>query len=624
MSRVATWLLLLIFVCGFSAFAGEGDEVARFDYVRWKCDVMGSSATVTVQLQLTILNPAGKDFGAVSLTESKYSRVRSAEYRLLGPNGKPIQKLKLGDLTKACGFGAGFELYTDICHYFGSFAFPSYPAVIEATYTKEFDNLSFIGAPILQHNDASITLLEMTLNCDVQHPLAWKLYGLDVEPTVTTNGNRMNAAWRFENLPPDPEINRLPLEEKGKPYIAFADETFELEGYKVEGRTWKNLGVWYNKLAAKQYLPEGTSVAATAGTMEDARRIYRELIKSTRYVAVEVGLSGWQPLPAQGVASKGYGDCKGLSTLLVSRLRAAGITAYPVLVRTTSLGLIDPEFVTDGFNHLITCAVVGSDTLWLDPTCSECLPGDLPSMDENTLALLVNDSGGVLVRLPQSTSAENVLTRAVQMVIDDSTFVHLKVKATAIGNMSHSLRNFLKHAQRDQLADFTHDYLMSGDRRFKVLSQKHAGVDTLDIPVSIMGELEGTRKLDRIKQTAYVNPFVVVSRDKLDDIRLSGRTLPLSLAYPYSVYDSVNIGGSILAQCDSVVLPPQDSCQFTGGKMVVSYAMTDQGPVAIARQEYTQAVVQPEHFPELQTFITSYRKLLDRPIKLHLKSATNR
>jgi len=39
-----------------------------------------------------------------------------------------------------------------------------------------------------------------------------------------------------------------------------------------------------------------------------------------RYVAIEIGIGGWQPHPAADVFSHQYGDCKDKATLLSSML----------------------------------------------------------------------------------------------------------------------------------------------------------------------------------------------------------------------------------------------------------------------------------------------------------------
>ena len=84
--------------------------------------------------------------------------------------------------------------------------------------------------------------------------------------------------------------------------------------------------------------------------------------ETTRYLGLFTGLGGIIPAPAGEVLANGYGDCKGLGTLLIALLRAVGIDAWPVLVRTGHVGPLaaaTPNPIQ--FNHYIVWADDGAD-----------------------------------------------------------------------------------------------------------------------------------------------------------------------------------------------------------------------------------------------------------------------
>ena len=56
--------------------------------------------------------------------------------------------------------------------------------------------------------------------------------------------------------------------------------------------------------------------------------------QQVRYVAIEVGIGGFQPHFANDVLKHEYGDCKDKVTLLSAMLREIGIESYYVLINT--------------------------------------------------------------------------------------------------------------------------------------------------------------------------------------------------------------------------------------------------------------------------------------------------
>ena len=53
-----------------------------------------------------------------------------------------------------------------------------------------------------------------------------------------------------------------------------------------------------------------------------------------RYVAIELGIGGWQPHPAKDIYSNHYGDCKDKATLLSTMLKEIGVDSDYIVVNT--------------------------------------------------------------------------------------------------------------------------------------------------------------------------------------------------------------------------------------------------------------------------------------------------
>ncbi len=81
--------------------------------------------------------------------------------------------------------------------------------------------------------------------------------------------------------------------------------------------SWKDIGIWYNGLTQSSRIssPRSTRKVAelTAGISDPLQRIRAitdYMQKNIRYMAVEIGIGGFQPHPAADVFAHQFGDCK--------------------------------------------------------------------------------------------------------------------------------------------------------------------------------------------------------------------------------------------------------------------------------------------------------------------------
>ena len=86
--------------------------------------------------------------------------------------------------------------------------------------------------------------------------------------------------------------------------------------------------------------------------------------REIRYVGIEVGIGGLQPIRRPMSFKYRYGDCKDKATLLISMLNAVGVRATWVLV-DTHRGFVDPALPSRDGNHMI--AAIEIPTGYTDP-----------------------------------------------------------------------------------------------------------------------------------------------------------------------------------------------------------------------------------------------------------------
>jgi Domain of Unknown Function with PDB structure (DUF3857)/Transglutaminase-like superfamily len=198
--------------------------------------------------------------------------------------------------------------------------------------------------------------------------------------------------------------------------------------------SWNALGNWYTGLIAgrRNPTPELSEKAhqLTAGKNsfdEKLKALTTFLQSEVRYVAIEIGIGGFQPHPAGDIFHARYGDCKDKATLLSSMLQEVGIKSEYVLIHTER-GVVHPNLPSNFFDHAILAielpsevktdayysvvtAQTGKRYLIFDPTDEQTPAGELRAQLQNTYALLVTDSGGELIHIPLFSPDTNLLTR---------------------------------------------------------------------------------------------------------------------------------------------------------------------------------------------------------------------
>jgi hypothetical protein len=233
-------------------------------------------------------------------------------------------------------------------------------------------------------------------------------------------------------------------------------------------QSWNDLGNWYGRLAGPRRVAtprlQARTRELTAGKSEVLDRI-RALTafaqNDVRYVAIEIGVGGYQPHAADEIFANRYGDCKDKVTVLATMLQDAGIESYYLLVHT-SRDYVDPDFPSIGsFNHVISAIRLPANVtvtpgysvidhprlgklLLFDPTNTTTPVGYLPSYLQDSKGLLVTAGGGELIDLPVHPSSANQLHIAATMNLDADGTLDGEVVETRSGWMAAGWRSHLE------------------------------------------------------------------------------------------------------------------------------------------------------------------------------------
>ncbi len=426
-------------------------------------DILNKGTGVfTTSYTMTILNESGSRYASYVVFYDKLSKVNYMRAKVYDKNGKYIRTLKKRDI-KDYSAADGYSIYSDNRVKYAKLSHNEYPYTIAVEYRKTYKGLLFYRGWYPQSSRRmAVEKSEFTIRTPRNLPFRYK--EINLEKASKPTGNVGTQTWKIENLP----AFKSESYRKQSPYprLLLAPNSFSIEGYAGNMKSWKDFGIWQSKLnagrqeiapATIQKLKNLTSELPT--TEQKVKKVYEYLQQNTRYVSIQLGIGGWQTFSAQTVDEKGYGDCKALSNYTYSMLKALGIRSHYTLVRAgRGERPIQTDFPSSQFNHVILCVPNKKDTVWLECTSQRASFGYLGSFTGDRDVLLITEDGGKIVHTPIYNQSVNTLYRTAQVTLDAKGDAQASVHTTYQAIQAEAIAR-LMHRKPDHQKKWLYDHL---------------------------------------------------------------------------------------------------------------------------------------------------------------------
>ncbi len=423
------------------------DAVVRFDETEFYIEGLKSSVT-RKHWAITVFNEGGEARHSMfKAYYDKLSQVKRIEGTLYDAGGKVLKRLKSADITdiSLASFGSDITDNRVKVAEFDKKYYP-YPYTVEFSFELKSSNMMFypLWVPAAYERMAIESAVFR-----ISAPAAMNYHKLALyvpeSSKITRKDNRNEETWEIRGYK-TPEFEHY-ARTPSVPQVITAPVEFQIDDYTGKINSWEDISSFYYHLnAGRDKLPPKTIaelnalVGAEQGTMEKIRKIYAFVQSRSRYQSIQLGLGGWQTIPAINVAEKGYGDCKALTNFTIALLKSAGIEAYAALIRAGDDAIMEhTEIPRMSFNHVIACVPVKNDTIWLECTSQDAPFGYQSDFTGNRLALLIKPSGGRLVSTTSYTPEINRQAREAVITVAENGDGKVRVK-TVYGGIQHDTR----------------------------------------------------------------------------------------------------------------------------------------------------------------------------------------
>ncbi len=386
-----------------------------------------------VRKVVKILRPKGRKYGEMYAGFDGTSKLHYMHIWSIGADGKEyaVKDNEMHDV----GTGEGFELYSDGRARVGQAPAMDVGAVAAMEYEKQerpyYNDIIWVpgeDVPVLKER------LTLNLPAGYTYRSAWKgkpkADAIDVE-----HGNTL---WEVTDQAALIDEERVPLQPSPMSVAPRMDIFYQGPGaggaYGAMTGDWKSIGEWYERLAKDRNKPDA-AITAKALELTQGKTDFRAKTEAIanfvqgdiRYVAIEVGVGGYQPHAATDTFKARYGDCKDKATLLSAMLNAVGIHSTWVWV-DTNRGVRNSEAPSLWGNHMIAgielpaeykpegmYSIVKADSgkrfLIFDPTWEKTPFGHLERNLQGSDALLIDGADSQSIRLPVLEPVRNLIER---------------------------------------------------------------------------------------------------------------------------------------------------------------------------------------------------------------------
>jgi hypothetical protein len=384
-----------------------------------------------------VLRPEGSEYGVVRADMSSETRVVSMHGWCIPAQGKDYEvKDKEGVETALTGLENG-ELVSDVRSRF--LRIPAAEPGNIVGYEVEYEKQPYVTQDAwgFQH---AIPVRESHFTLQLAPGWEYRAVWLNHAEVAPVSSGSNQIQWVLS------DIKAIRPEPKMPPWESISGamvlSLFPQNGKNAGFKDWASMGRWIDGLSSdrreasleiKNKVAELTQGAATPIQKMNALAAFIQ--KDIRYVAIQLGIGGWQPHHASEVFAHKYGDCKDKATLLSTMLQQVGINSYYLNINTER-GVITPGTpATRWFDHVILAIKLpdGVDDpslsmvfthpklgklLIFDPTDEFTPFGQLSGELQASYALLVTPEGGELIKVPQLPTSLNGVMRKASVILD--------------------------------------------------------------------------------------------------------------------------------------------------------------------------------------------------------------
>jgi len=424
-----------------------------------------ASMTVKEKRIITVLNKNGMSHLDPYVNYDPSVKVKSISAKVYDAMGSEIKKIRRKDFKDYSNNDSG--LFSDNRILALDYTPISFPFTFEFEVETHTNSTAFIprwfpseGYFISTQKSSFKIINNQNVSLDI------KEFNLIDEKIESKNAGNIThyiaqnlKAYKWEYM--SPSFNKF------APVVMVAPKRFRLIDVDGHAENWNDFGKWNfdNLLTGRNDLPESAKkqisnlVVGVDDPMEKARIIYNYVQNKTRYISVQLGVGGWQPILASQVDEVSYGDCKALTNYTKALMESQGIEAYyTVVYGGKSVRDIEKDFVGMQGNHVILNLPNEGNPIWLECTSQKVPFGHIANFTDDRDVLVVTPEGGRIEHTKVYDSKESYLKTSAQVTFNEKGGFNAEISINSGGIQYDDRLSYIVDSDQKDIDKFYKEY----------------------------------------------------------------------------------------------------------------------------------------------------------------------
>jgi hypothetical protein len=536
----------------------------------------------TVREAYKILRPGGREYGIVAASFNSHSKITGMRGWCIPAQGKDYEVKDKDAVEISLPKIEGSELVSDVKDKLLRIPASDPGNIVGFEYEEESQPFVLQGIWGFQGtNPVRESHYTVQLPAGWEYKATWMNYP-EAKPTQT--GNQIQ--WVVSDvkgirpegeMPPWPGIAGL-LVVSFVPPGGGANKGFQ---------NWRDMGNWEAGLeqGRRDASPEikqkvAALTVSSATELAKMQALAKFVQGDIRYVAIELGIGGWQPHPAPEIFTHRYGDCKDKAMLMSSMLHEIGVESYFISINTVRGGAApDRPPMIGWFNHEILAVRLPDDVkdkslvavvdhpklgrlLIFDPTDEYTPFGQLRGELQANYGLFVMPDGGDLVRLPQLPPAMSGVQRTGKLTLSPKGTLSGEIVETRLGDSGLWQRAMLKTVTKESDKIKPIENLVSNSlSTFQIIKATVSNLNQTDQPFEYHYSLVAENYAKMAGSLLLVRPRVLGT--KSSDILETKEPRQFAVEFPGPARDTDTFEIAIPAGYEVDDLPPPINAEYS-------------------------------------------------------------